>query len=264
MWALYDDLIQGVPDNLTADFIVSGAKDSLVRCGTGYGFTHTLEWGWRPDLLSRRAPGMKLRDLAECIKSWNFVEASLGLAALNAYYNEIERVRALGVHISESRHVEDRAQDPFIARQSDIKDKNVTVIGHFPYIDQLFAPICRLSVIEKFNPQDGDYPEQAADFLLPASDFVFISSYTLVEKTLPRYLALARNACVTIVGPSTPMAPILFRYGAAELAGYVVKDGPALESAALGHGGSHHGVGQKVSLKAPEQNLRCAPGANVI
>ena len=30
---------------------------------------------------------MKLKDLAKSIKSWNFVEASLGLAAINAFYN---------------------------------------------------------------------------------------------------------------------------------------------------------------------------------
>ncbi|MDR1604617.1 MAG: DUF364 domain-containing protein [Gracilibacteraceae bacterium] len=252
MWRLYDDLIQGIPEERTADFILCGATDTLVRSGAGYGLAHTLRWDWRPELLTRREAGMRLRDLAAGVKSWNFIEAGLGLAAINAYYNEIGLLRSCGVHIPESRHVEDRSQDPFIARQNDIQGKKVTVIGHFPYLDQLFAPVCRLSVIEKFEPQDGDYPEQAADFLLPDSDFVFISAYTLLEKTLPRYLALARGARVTLVGPATPMAPVLFRHGVYELAGYTIKDGVALEKAVMGQGGGHHGSGQKVSLKADQ------------
>jgi uncharacterized protein (DUF4213/DUF364 family) len=191
---------------------------------------------------------MPLRELAECVKSWDFREAGVGLAAINAWYNAPERARALGLNIPLTAHVEDRSADPFVSLQREIAGKTVTVIGHFPYIDQLFAPVCNMSVIEKFYPKDGDYPEQAAEYLLPQSDYVFISSYTFVEKTVPHYLRLSQNAYVTLVGPATPVTPILHKYGAAGIAGFVVKDPAAAERIALGHGGNMHGVGQKVNL----------------
>jgi len=51
---------------------------------------------------------------------------------------------------------------------------------------------------------------------------VFITGSTLINKTLPRLLQLSRNAFVTLLGPSTPMAPCLFKYGIDMLAGTVV------------------------------------------
>jgi uncharacterized protein (DUF4213/DUF364 family) len=249
MWELYDALIQGIPPERQADKLNCGAVDTLVQREGVSGFTHTFSWEYRPESVPHRELGMPLRELAVCIKSWDFREASIGLAALNAYYNDVATLRTLGLRIPESSHVEDRSQDPFIIRQNDIKGKNVVVIGHFPYIDQLFAPVCNLAIIEKFAPTAGDYPEQAADYLLPEADFVFIPSYAFVEKTLPRYLSLAAQAHVTIVGPATTMAPVLFDYGVSSLAGYVVKDNDALERVSLGLGGNHHGLGQKVLLE---------------
>jgi len=40
--------------------------------------------------------GMSLQDMAAMVKSWNYLEASLGTAALNCYYNTVEKVNALG------------------------------------------------------------------------------------------------------------------------------------------------------------------------
>jgi uncharacterized protein (DUF4213/DUF364 family) len=248
MWKLYDELIEGIPPEAAADNIICGASHAAVRSGGAVGVSGTLEETWRQPILAKKTPGMGLRELAGCVKSWDFREASVGLAAINAWYNDINRARALGLHIPDAAHVEDRAADPFVTLQREVVGKTVTVIGHFPYIDQLFAPVCNLSVIEKFYPKEGDYPEQAAEYLLPESDFVFISSYTFVEKTLPRFLALCQNARVTLVGPATPVTPLLHKYGARSIAGFLVKDGAAAERIALGHGGNMHGVGQKVNL----------------
>jgi uncharacterized protein (DUF4213/DUF364 family) len=250
MWELYDELIEGIDPSATADKIIRGAYQTLVISGEGYGICNTMDDTWRPSVLPSKSLGMPLRDLAACVKSWNFSEASIGLAALNAWYNEKSRLKASGVEVSDLRHTEDRTNDPFITYQRDVRGKTVTVVGHFPYIEQLFAPVCTLRIIEKFMPKDGDYPEQAAEYLLPESDFVFISSYTFVEKQLPRYLELSRGAKVTLVGPATTMAPQLARYGIADLSGFVVKDFPAAERVALGLAGENfHSLGQKISMR---------------
>lgn len=248
-WDLYDALIGGIAEDAIADKIICGTSSTIVRCGDTIGLAATLEDTWRPQMMPNKKAGMPLRELAQCIKSWELTEASIGLAAINAWYNDKERVRALGHEIADRAHTEDRKNDPFITMQRDIKDKTVTVIGHFPYIDQLFAPICDLRVIEKFNPKENDYPDFAADYLLPESDYVFISSYTVAEKTLPRYLELSRNAVVTIVGPATPIAPMLKDYGVNNLAGFVIRDAEMAETIVSTSSGNTHKTGQKVNLK---------------
>ena len=47
---------------------------------------------------------------------------------------------------------------------------------------------------------------------------------TFENKTAPRLLELARNAYVTLVGPSVVMSPMLFEHGVNMLAGSVVGD----------------------------------------
>ncbi|MDR3310240.1 MAG: DUF364 domain-containing protein [Oscillospiraceae bacterium] len=247
MWTIYDSLIDGIDGSATADDIILGANYSYVRSGNGTGISGAMDDTSRGAMIPRKYIGMPLRELAVCVKSWNFTEASLGLAAINSWYNEKERLGALGISVSEKTKTEDRSNDPFIMMQKDIVGKNVTVVGHFPYIDKLFAPVCNLSVIEKFDPSDGDFPEQAADYLLPESDYVFISSYTLVEKQFPRFLKLSEKAFVTLIGPASPITPVLHGLGVDAVAGLAIRDGEFARNAALGLAGNIHGAGQKVN-----------------
>ncbi|MDR0445900.1 MAG: DUF364 domain-containing protein [Oscillospiraceae bacterium] len=249
MWELYDALIDGISPDARVDALICGQTHTMVRSGDSIGIAGTLDATWRAPIIKNKALGMPLRELAMAVKSWEFTEAGIGLAAINAWYNDKQRLRALGLDIPDRTHIEDRSADPFISLQRDIKGKTVTVIGHFPYIDQLFAPVCDLRVIEKFEPKDGDYPEQAADYLLPESDYVFISSYTLTEKSLPHFLRLSQGAArVTLVGPASTIAPVLHNFGVSDIAGLVIKDADAAEKIVTGFGGNIHRVGQKLNL----------------
>lgn len=105
------------------------------------GTTGTIPGDSRPEMF-RRKLGMPLRELAGAVKSWNYVESSIGLAAINAYYNNPEVAAANGVELAANRITEDRKNDPFIMSQNRIKNKKVCVIGHFPPLEQLFAPVC--------------------------------------------------------------------------------------------------------------------------
>ena len=178
------------------------------------------------------------------------MEASAGHAAINAYYNNPEIARANGVNFSDARRVEDRMYDPFIMSQNEIKGKKVAVIGHFPYLESLFEPICDLSIIS-WEPQEGDYPIPACEYILPECDYVYISSSTITDKTLPRMLELSQKARrVTLVGPSTPLAPVLFDYGISELSGFIIKDNAlAFRITAGAENVKIYSAGQKVSFK---------------
>ncbi|MDR2501327.1 MAG: DUF364 domain-containing protein [Treponema sp.] len=251
MWELYDALLAEIPPDARVDEIICGARWIMARSGEGVGICGAMADTWRHPQLPRKSIGMPLRELAACIKSWDFIEAGIGLAALNAYYNAGDRLRGQGLAISTAQFAEDRTADPFIALQREVQDKNVTVIGHFPYIDQLLAPVCNLAVVEKFYPQEGDYPESAADYLLPGCDFAFISSYTLVEKSLPRMLRLAAGAHTVLVGPATPAAPVLRRFGADDFGGFVIKDLQAARDACLGITRNIRAAGHKFNLRKP-------------
>lgn len=224
MWEIYDDLINGIPENLIVDDLVSGNRISYVRSGNGSGIASFHSCETRMPMLTKNLIGALLREVAACVKSWNFIEASIGVAAINSYYNNPEVAKKNGVEFSGSKWVEDRVFDPFIMSQNDIKGKKVAVVGHFPHLENLFEPICELYILE-WEPEDGDYPISACEYLLPQCEYVYLSSTCVMDKTLPRMLELSKNAIqITMVGPGTPLSPMLFDYGISKLSGFIIKD----------------------------------------
>jgi uncharacterized protein (DUF4213/DUF364 family) len=185
---------------------------------------------------------MRLRDLAEAAKSWNFVEAGLGVAAINAFCNFPD-------HEPVAKALEYEDTDAFTAWRSRAAGKKAAVIGHFPHLERTLGDVCELSVLEK-RPVSGDYPDSACEFLLPHQDLVFATGVTVINKTLPRLLDLSRKTGLILVGPSVPLSSRLFDFGVRDLQGFVVTD-PALCRAAIT--GENAGVclfdaGKRVSL----------------
>jgi len=242
-------MIQGIPEEFIVDELICGFSKVLVRSGDGYGISLVMTGDTRPVSMVSKTPGMKLRDLACCIKSWNMIEASIGQAAVNAYYNSVSVARKNGIRISESRFTEDRIYDPFISYQNAVRNKKTAVVGHFNYLEKLLQPVCELSVLEQ-NPQEGDYPYSAAEYILPDCDYVFITCNTFIDKSLPRFLKLAPQAQVIIVGPSTPLAPALEQFGVKDLSGLIIKDGDKARRICSGQDDHRiYSAGQKVSFQ---------------
>lgn len=252
MWEIYDKLIGGIPETWKAEEIVRGSAFSYVKSGEGIGIAGLVNYDYRVPMFMKNMEGAPLKEVAECVKSWNLYEASVGLAAINAYYNNPDVARKAGVAVGDSMHVEDRIYDPFIMSQNEIRGKKVAVLGHFPFIESLFEPVCDMKVIAGEIPVEGDYPASSAEYFLPESDFVYIGSSCFVEKTLPRLLELSKNAQkVTIVGPSTTLAPVLFEYGVHDLSGYVIKDSDrAMRMIRGAENGKIFSTGQKVAFRS--------------
>lgn len=224
MWEIYDALINGIPENIVADELICGYPHAYVRSGEGAGIAGIRLLETRMPIFSKNLIGQPLREVATCVKSWNFIEAAVGLAAINAYYNNPQVARENGVLFSTAKRVEDRMFDPFIMSQNELRSKKVAVIGHFPYLDRLLEPICDLSIIDAY-PEEGDFPMSASEYLLPECEYVYLTSSCIVDKTLPRLLELSKKSKrITLVGPGTPLAPQLFNYGIGDLSGFVIKD----------------------------------------
>jgi uncharacterized protein (DUF4213/DUF364 family) len=101
--------------------------------------------------------------------------------------------------------------------------RDVTVVGHFPFVERL-RPRCRNLWVLELVPQEGDLPAGSAAEHIPRSDLVAITSTALVNHTLQQLLELAsqeRRPYVILLGPSTPLTPILFDHGIHALGGSI-------------------------------------------
>ncbi|MDR0409298.1 MAG: DUF364 domain-containing protein [Spirochaetaceae bacterium] len=242
LWELYDELIAAVPAEIRVAEAITGKYWTFVRTEDGgAGLAMTLDKPTRPRTLTKNMTGMSLRELATFSKSWNFEEAALGLAAINAWWNAPERKAAsLSLDIGDD--------DSFSFWRKRVSGKKVAVIGHFPYLENKIGDICDLSILEK-RPVENDFPDSACEYLLPEQDYVFATGVTLINKTLPRLLELSRHCGIILAGPSVPLAPPLFRRGVIDLQGFVITDAAKCAAAVLGedHSGIF-GTGRRVSL----------------
>ena len=143
-------------------------------------------------------------ELAEYARSDNVLEASIGMAAINSL-----------IDIDDARCIEENAFD-VLARKG--KGKNIAVVGHFPWIPKLRRIAKTLWVVEQ-RPQEGDLPPEAAEEVLAQADAVGITGTSFENHTIDRLLNLSRNSFIVMLGPTTPLSPVLFDYGVDILAG---------------------------------------------
>jgi uncharacterized protein len=102
--------------------------------------------------------------------------------------------------------------------------KNIGVIGHFPFLEELRKVAANLWIIEK-QPRPGDVPEEKGKDVLPQCDIVVISSTTLVNHTFAGILEHCRHDSLKmLLGPTTPLTKVLFDHGIDILSGSLVTD----------------------------------------
>jgi len=153
-------------------------------------------------------------ELAQYVKSDLPLEASIGMATINSL-----------LEIDESRCVELNARDFLLERG---RDKKVALVGHFPFINKLREVAERLWVVERY-PAKEELPAEAAEEVIPLADIVAITGTTLINHTLDHLLSLCQpDSLVMLLGPTTPLAPLLFDYGVDIISGIKVKDKEAV------------------------------------
>jgi uncharacterized protein len=148
--------------------------------------------------------------LAQFIYSSDTSKASLGLAAINSQ-----------LELNSEKCSDINGIDLLCEKG---RDKNISVIGHFPNLDKLGSAAKNFWIIEK-HPLPGDFPEDSIREFLPQSDIVIISSTTLINHTISNILNLCKeNSIKMLLGPSTPLSEVLFDHGIDILSGSIVTD----------------------------------------
>ena len=255
-WKFYNHLIEGIPEDIAVRDYCLGTHWSYVEADCGMGVSFTCKGGTKRRHTADLR-GLPLRAVAQLAKSWCFEEATLGVAALNAYYAQKPLLDPLGATYDEPVELPDgtvRKMDAFELYRPRITaqgNANVTVVGHFPHVDRI-AEYANLTVLERNCTQALDTPDPACEYVVPQTDYLFMTGVTIINKTAPRLLDLAKNATVVMVGPSVVMSPFLFDWGAEMLAGSVVADPEKVRFAVKNGAGQFFGEAlQMTSITRP-------------
>jgi uncharacterized protein (DUF4213/DUF364 family) len=157
-----------------------------------------------------RLTGRSALELARLAYSASTLEAAIGVAAINSL-----------LEIDEARCVELNAGDLLTERG---RGRKVALIGHFPFVPALREAAARLWVLE-LHPQPGDRLAEEAAAIVPEAELVAITGSALINHTLEPLLSLCRaDSFVVVLGPTTPLSPILFDHGADVISGTRVVD----------------------------------------
>ena len=153
--------------------------------------------------------GKSAFELAEYAKSDRLLEASIGMAAINSL-----------IDIDETRCITKNAFDILAEKGS---GKNIAIVGHFPWIPKLKKIARNLFVIEQ-RPREGDLPAEASEEILPQADVIGLTGTAFTNHTIENLLNLSKGKFIVMVGPTSPLSPILFDYGVDVIGGSKVVD----------------------------------------
>ncbi|MGD8792641.1 MAG: DUF364 domain-containing protein [Anaerolineae bacterium] len=224
MTTLVDDLLLELPQETVAVRDVRvGPFWTVVSTARGAGLASTQRDAHTPHghSLIRWAgdlSGHSANELAALLRSKSPMETGLGMAALNAL-----------LEVDEARLTDRNAAQEIVDRG---RGKRVVIVGHFPFIPQVRRAVGHLDVLE-LDPGPGELPPGAAADVIPRADVVAITGTSLINKTfddLIRYRC--PGAFVLVLGPTTPLSPVLFDYGVDLIAGTQVVDAQAALSTA--------------------------------
>lgn len=216
---ILDDLLSGLPrDPVPVRSVLVGVHWTAV-CSSHCGLATTIAEHKPHDHTTfvRNVGNLHLKsaqELARYSLSKNPLEASIGVAAINSLLD-----------VDEQDAIEINASEVLIQKG---EGKNVALVGHFPFIPRLRTSAGNLWVIEQ-KSIEGDYPAHSASEFIPRADIVALTGSALINHTLEGLLGLCSpDAFVMILGPSTPLSPVLFDHGATVIAGSRVIDEAAV------------------------------------
>ncbi len=199
---ILDDVLDTLKEDAPVREIRVGAHWVAV-CSRHCGLASTLGQAGGDD--DAGFSGKSARELAELARSPTLPQASLGMAAVNSL-----------LEVDESLSVDLNARDLLIERG---RGRRVALVGHFPFVPKLREAAGQLWVLELL-PRPGDLPAAEAERVIPQADVVAISGTTFLNHTIDTLLGHRRpGALVVVLGPTTPLSPVLFAHGVDVISG---------------------------------------------
>jgi uncharacterized protein (DUF4213/DUF364 family) len=164
--------------------------------------------------------GRPVQKALDCLTSESLLERTVGLAAVNALFNDAEAVSDLPGW--------DSVEGDLLDVLALTKDDRVGMVGLFaplaPKIRQRAGEL--LIFEERLQRAEGLIPANRARELLPGCSVVIITATSIINNTF-ELLAAAASSCriKAVLGPSTPFAPEIFQdYGVTHLSGVIAAE----------------------------------------
>ncbi|WED25771.1 DUF364 domain-containing protein [Vibrio sp. DW001] len=219
-------LAGSVNSDTLVDKVIIGLNWTMVRAGDLCGVARSPDRGTEGARTIRPSEGFSgktLGELAGYLCSPDSLMRSLGLAAVNAWWNRKELFPEAEKFVTEMGGLS----------AIEAPGENVVIVGGFRGA-QKRLPLSR--IIER-EPKPGDTSVEDAPQAYAEAKQLAITAQTLMNGSLPSILE--QSAMVSsriLVGPSTPLCPLLFNFGLTELSGAVIIDADAAETFILESG----------------------------
>lgn len=185
--------------------MVTGMHSGLAATISDVSCCHASELAWTGHYHEKNS-----LELVNLMNSSDSLERSIGLAALNSL-----------LEYDDDNVIEINAREVLFEKCT---EKNVAIIGHFPFVDVLREKSKKFSVLE-LNPGPGDLPASEYVNILPEADVIGLTATTLINGTFDElHRCFSSYAYVVMMGPSTPMTSVMFDHGIDVLAGSRVTD----------------------------------------
>lgn len=223
--ALYDLLLDRIVAATPVEEVLIGRHWTLCRAG-GIGLGATpADGGVRP--WHGRLAGRSVHELTSWVRSWNRLQAAVGMAAINAsLQGDGPGDMPPPVAVVKGRSAAGAVLDWF---RPQLRGARTVVVGDIPGL------VSAAGLDVTWLPGRGGALEPACEQALPQAEWVFVADHTLADKTLPRVLELAAGAKVVLMGPGVPWLPELSAFGIDYLAGIAFDEpGPLRHTIAEG------------------------------
>ncbi|WP_107670488.1 DUF364 domain-containing protein [Cyanothece sp. BG0011] len=228
---IYDLLIDYGQTNTPVEEIIIGLTWTLCKA-EGIGLcmspgipTRTLSW-------SGTLVNQPMQELSSWLRSWDAYQATVAMAGINAIINHNSPLQQEAIALPGATSANLSVFEHFLPQ---LQGKQVSVIGRYPGLKQ-YEQQMNINVIE-LNPTPGDFPATASEYLLPESDWVFLTATSIPNKTFPRLVELSRDATVVLMGPTLPWLREFADFGINYLAGVTVSNSTALRQTVAEGGG---------------------------
>ena len=206
------DLAASVDTDVLVDRVLVGLNWTMVYAGDYCGIARSPERGTegaRSILTEAGFRGRPLKELANMLCSTDALSRSMGLAAINAFWNQPPET----------------AEKPGFARFEAPGD-GLVIIGGFRDAQKRLP---NAKIVER-EPMCDDVPVADCNAAITGAKYLAITAQTLMNGSLEPLLRATPNVAFRmLIGPSAPLCPVLLDYGLNDVSGTAVWDSAATE-----------------------------------